>query len=599
MLKLDFSKAFDSVSWPFLFHTLRHRSFPPKFISWISLLLHSSSSSILLNGTVGPKFQHKRGLRQGDPISPSLFLLAADVLSLMIQALSTSIPHGISPKLLHPFILFQYADDTLVFLMVKGQAVRSLLLVLDIFAKTSGLTLNWTKTKLIPFNLTQTDTLFLQSLINCSVSTLPVTYLGLPLTAKRPDRACFQLLIDRISKKLVCWQNSFLSRAGRLVIASSVLSSMPTFFMSSFLLPAWVIKQVDKLRRNFLWSKSCEGKQGIHLVSWERLCLPKSCGGMGMINLKLHNISLMLKWWWRLYSLPKSQWSLAARILFAKRDVHLPPLVWNQSGSFFWKDLRSLRYLFQLSVRSNVNCGKNTLFWYDNWSGSNLQLFGYEPEPFQNHLLTLKNALLSWHVYFPAPVTALQAKLHLVLSSLNLHGNQLDECSWRWRSDGSYSAASIYKTLILAGKTNFPYTFIWKVKAPPSVRLFLYFLALGKILTQEQLLRRNIQVQQRCFLCQQQILETINHLFCECNYTRAVWNLVGLSGMHLQNIDSVFLTIGSKYRDNQHSTVTLLVVTLWGVWLERNNRVFRNTSRQAQTIQEWIVHEATFFLKFA
>ncbi|KAJ4772981.1 LINE-1 reverse transcriptase, partial [Rhynchospora pubera] len=238
LLKLDFKKAFDSVSWPFLLKILERRGFPDRFIFWIKLLLESASSSILLNGEEGPTFRHKRGLRQGDPLSPSLFIIAADVLSRMVQAASTSIQAGISRRLPDPYYMLQYADDTLVFSTTKNQAVRTLICVLHAFSNVSGIQLNLNKTALVPFNLHSQQCYLLQSLLGCPTTTLPIKYLGLPLTDRRPDRACFQSLIDKVASKLAGWKCRLLSRAGRIVLASSVLSSIPIYFMSVFSLPA-------------------------------------------------------------------------------------------------------------------------------------------------------------------------------------------------------------------------------------------------------------------------------------------------------------------------------------------------------------------------
>ncbi|KAJ1695315.1 hypothetical protein LUZ63_012013 [Rhynchospora breviuscula] len=595
MLKLDFTKAFDSVAWPFLFTLLQTRGFPFRFIAWVKLLLTSSKSAVLLNGAVGPTFHHKRGLRQGDPLSPSLFILASDVLSRMIQTVASTIRFGLTSKLIEPYYLLQYADDALIFSTTNGQALQSLNLVLQSFSKVSGIDINWSKTCFIPFNITNDQSLQIQSLLHCSPSALPLTYLGLPLSHRKPDRLCFQKLIDKIKGKLAGWKTPLMTRAGRAVLASSVLSSIPVYFMSVFQLPSWVIRDIDKVRRNFIWKRNGVSGTGIPLLAWDRVCLPKQLGGFGLQQLKLHNISLLLRWIWRLYSQRASMWSSSARLLYAKSDANLPPLAWNKNGSFFWKQLLSLRLYFQLSVQPKIQSGRSTLFWFDSWGGSPMHFFGKSTAPPVKRYATVRQALHSWHELVPAPMTLEHSARQTILRNLSLVEGD-DSVSWRWRSDGKYSSASVYKTLISAGKVTFRYSKIWKLKLPPSLKMFLILLAHGRLLTQEQLLKRNMLVQQRCYLCQQALLETADHLFSQCHFSSQILRHLGLDLRQHSTVHSILNYICSA--STPHQTSTLFSTCFWSLWLERNNRVFRDDRRNIQAIQEWIIHQASLFLKF-
>jgi hypothetical protein len=118
ILKLDFTKAFDTISWPCLFQLFRIRGFPGRWINWINLLTQTAKTAVLLNGVPGPWIQMKRGLRQGDPISPLIFIVVADILQQTIRSF------GQQDFLQHPILqnqpcpVLQYADDTLI--IVKG-----------------------------------------------------------------------------------------------------------------------------------------------------------------------------------------------------------------------------------------------------------------------------------------------------------------------------------------------------------------------------------------------------------------------------------------------------------------------------------------------
>jgi hypothetical protein len=116
ILKLDFSKAFDTVSWEALFSIMHIRGFDAKWMSWIEELLTSAKTAILLNGIPGNWINIKRGLRQGDPLSPLLFIVVVDVLQQAIKqsALNGLLRHPILED--QPYPVLQYADDTLIVL---------------------------------------------------------------------------------------------------------------------------------------------------------------------------------------------------------------------------------------------------------------------------------------------------------------------------------------------------------------------------------------------------------------------------------------------------------------------------------------------------
>lgn len=116
LLKLDITKAFDSVSWPFLLEVLRHIGFGHIWCHIISGLLTSSSTQVILNGTLREKNEYQRGLRQGDPLPPMLFILVMDVLSFMInKAMEGDLLQPLARRTL-PHRISIYADDMVIFL---------------------------------------------------------------------------------------------------------------------------------------------------------------------------------------------------------------------------------------------------------------------------------------------------------------------------------------------------------------------------------------------------------------------------------------------------------------------------------------------------
>nr|CAD1839573.1 unnamed protein product [Ananas comosus var. bracteatus] len=232
LLKIDFERAFDHINWDFLIDLLRARGFAPTWISWIQEILKSANTSVILNGVPGNSFTCKRGLRQGDPLSPLLFILCVDVLFRMFQRATSSgllQDPGIGEVRVQAL---QFADDLLIFLDGSPRAAAATKLILDDFAACSGLRINYDKSSLTPINLSEAQATSLASSFGCTVKAFPICYLGLPLSPTRLTRSDYMPLIEKIDNRLAGWKGLNLSRGGRLVLLNSVLSTIPQGAMS-------------------------------------------------------------------------------------------------------------------------------------------------------------------------------------------------------------------------------------------------------------------------------------------------------------------------------------------------------------------------------
>ncbi|PWA52601.1 hypothetical protein CTI12_AA454830 [Artemisia annua] len=146
ILKLDFAKGFDSVSWVFLSKVMSSMGFNSSFCYWVHSCVSSARISVLVNGSSSGIFNLERGLRQGDPLSPFLFLLVAEVLNKMIKySLSNGNLKGI--KINNggdPLTHIQFADDTILFGDNPLEEMATWKSILEQFGDASGLKLNWT-----------------------------------------------------------------------------------------------------------------------------------------------------------------------------------------------------------------------------------------------------------------------------------------------------------------------------------------------------------------------------------------------------------------------------------------------------------------------
>jgi len=225
LLKLDITKAFDSVSWSFLLEVLQRIGFGQIWRDIISGLL-ASSTQILLNGLPGGRIEHHRGLRQGDPLSPMLFILVMDVLCLLIQKASEE-------ELLQPLArralqhrISLYADDVVIFLRPAASDIRITLDILELFGEASGLRTNVQKSSVHPIQCLEEDLAVMLTHLPCQISDFPCKYLGVPLSPHKLTRAQIQPIIDKFADKLPGWKADLLNKAGRKVLVQFVLTSM-------------------------------------------------------------------------------------------------------------------------------------------------------------------------------------------------------------------------------------------------------------------------------------------------------------------------------------------------------------------------------------
>lgn len=362
--KIDFSKAFDSLNWDFLYEVLKVRGFPVRWIGWIRILLTTASTKITINGESTDYFLHRRGLRQGDPMSPMLFNLAVDVLQQMVRQLNELLDNPISRKFRESLIALQYADDSVFIAKADTRSLLSFKLLLRTFSAVSGLSINYSKSSMVPFNLHADQIQEALAIIGCKRESLPVTYLGMPLSITQPKRADYLPLIEKLERRLQSWHGRLLSRGGRVQLTRSVLSALPIYYMTCFKLPSWVIRRIDHIRRSFLWGAKLSNGRVLSLINWDTVCLPREWGGLGLIDLALQNVSLLLRWWWRPNTAHSSIWAdIVTRIRISTiQEVNR----WNTGGTFFWKSLLRILPLFFWSVTKD----NDIMRW--NWETSGL-----------------------------------------------------------------------------------------------------------------------------------------------------------------------------------------------------------------------------------
>ena len=209
ILKLDFEKTYDKVKWNFLQQTLRMKGFPELWCSWIEAFVTKGSVAIKINDDVGKYFQTKKGLRQGDPLSPLLFNLVADMLAILIErAKQDGQILGLVPHLVDGGIsILQYADDTIIFMEHNFEQAKNMKLLLTMFEQLSGLKINFHKSELFCFGAAKGVQQDYMNIFGCNVGEAPFTYLGIPLHYKRISNKDWKVIEDRFERKLSTWKS--------------------------------------------------------------------------------------------------------------------------------------------------------------------------------------------------------------------------------------------------------------------------------------------------------------------------------------------------------------------------------------------------------
>jgi hypothetical protein len=224
-IKLDISKAFDSIGWSFLLEVMQALGFSTKWRDWVAALLGTSSSRVLVNGQPTRGIKHERGLRQGDPLSPLLFILAIDPLQRIIEmAAQNGVLRPVLPKTAQ-LRCSLYADDAAIFADPSVMELERLYKILTFFGECSGLKINISKTEIFPIRLPEQVVSQLLQNFPGKVCKFPGKYLGLPLHVRKLRRIEVQPLIDKIGARLPGWKGKFLSTAGRETLVKTVLSS--------------------------------------------------------------------------------------------------------------------------------------------------------------------------------------------------------------------------------------------------------------------------------------------------------------------------------------------------------------------------------------
>ncbi|GKB64852.1 RNA-directed DNA polymerase, eukaryota [Tanacetum coccineum] len=375
IFKVDFEKAFDSVRWDFLDMILKKFGFGSKWRVWIKGCLISSTASVLVNGSPTKEFQFQKGLRQGDPLSPFLFLLVMESLHFSFtRAMNFGFFKGIkiggqeSVNICHLF----YADDAVFIGEWKEENFRNLVYILHCFYLASGLRINVHKCSLMGVGGVNFDKVCIRaSVIGCEAAKPPFKYLGVLVGNNMSRIHNWDVVINKVLSRLSKWKAKTLSIGGRYTLTKSVLSVLPTYYFSLFKVPIGVLNRLETICSKFFRGVDADSRK-LSWFSWDKVIASKEVGGLGMYSFYAMNCSLLFKWIWRFKTNPGALWALIIKAIHGNcNNLSSNIQVGNSSP---WLDcIQSMKQLHSKGIdllsciSKKVGNGNKTSFWLEKW----------------------------------------------------------------------------------------------------------------------------------------------------------------------------------------------------------------------------------------
>ena len=369
-IKVDLEKAYDKLEWSFIRGMLIRANLPADLIEIIMSCVSTVSTSILVNGEALDPIYPSRGIRQGDPLSPYLFILCMDFLGQLIQEkCEANLWQPIKASQSGPaFSHLLFADDLVLFGKADGGSCAVIKDVLDEFCSMLGQSVSITKSRMYFSPNVDRDTReSLCDILGFASTASLGKYLGFPIKQSGTTSQDFNFILDRVKQKLAGWKANMLSLAGQVVLIQASFSTIPSYVMQGIYLPGRILDGIDRVNRNFLWGSS-EYTRKIHWVGWQKVTKPKDEGGLGLQEAKGRNTALLAKLNWRFHTEEEALWVrvLKGNYCSSRRlnYVNMDRLPCSQ----VWRAIKKGRETFNKGSMWVIHRGSTLSFWLDNWT---------------------------------------------------------------------------------------------------------------------------------------------------------------------------------------------------------------------------------------
>ncbi|GJU94484.1 RNA-directed DNA polymerase, eukaryota, reverse transcriptase zinc-binding domain protein [Tanacetum coccineum] len=495
--------------------------------------------SVIVNGSPTEEFQFHKGLKQGDPLSPFLFILVMETLHISFQRIvNAGMFKGI---MLSPYLQLShlfYVDDVIFMGQWNESNLDMIAQVLECFHHASGLRLNMSKSKLMRIYVDANKVAQAARKIGCVTLKTPFTYLGSKVGGHMSRIQSWNETIEAMASRLSKWKMKTLSIGGRLTLLKSVLGSMPIYHMSIFKVPMKILQRMESIRSHFFNGSDPLAKKPTW-VKWTNVLASKEKGGLGISSLYALNRALMFKWVWRFLSQNSSLWANVIKSIhgdhgkIGKQVKVSYPSIWLDIVKEV--DLLKKRGLNLLSfVNKKVGNGSDTLFWEETWHGDVAFKFlfprAYALESCKNIDVASKLSQNSLAFTFRRePRGGVEQDQFDSLKAM-VEGTSLvnirDRWIWSLQSSGDFTVASIRKLIDEFTLSEVSSSTRWIKAVPIKVNVLAWKIKLDNLPTRLNISRRGMDIDSiLCPTCGKAV-ESTRHIFFTCQIARDILHLI-------------------------------------------------------------------------
>jgi ribonuclease HI len=609
MLKIDLAKAFDRVEWNFIVSALVRKELHGHFINLIYTCISSPAFSIIINGQPFHRFTSGRGIRQGCPLSPYLFVLAINELPLALQqALSDSSLDGIvlGPNC-PPIHSLLFADDLLICGKADPQQAIIIKQILQTFCARSGQMPSWEKSGIIfSKHVDQITSTEIRNIFPVPMIDSSFIHLGHPLILPGKDRAsAYDFVLHKFQTKFSTYKADQLSHAARLALIQSVFSSIPVYYMSNILFPKKFIAKITSIVRNFWWTGISNDKKtrALCLRAWTDICSSKKEGGLGIRNFQAINQSLILMTAWRvannedsfLHDVLKSKY-------FHQSSIWRPNS--NTPKSAFWASVLKILPILKAHSYIQITHG-NISLWSSPWCTEWASIYDYLIIQQPNFIYPAKVSdlwLSDQNVWNEQLIRNLfqQPMSDHILQTQIINTQNSDLLCWKLTPNGKCNAKSAYYACLQNLQENgeqCPTTIspatkkllrqVWKEKKLiPRVKTFAWRFIRRAIPTGARAGRYSKHINKICCRCG--LEEDDLHLFFTCTFVKAAWFMypwfirteILIQGTN----DLTHLILKVLNLPHPYASLQNVFNFLWCIWKSRNDALFRKENNKPHQI---------------